>query len=134
MRSTTTATCATSLLTFVVLLLSGASASGQTLTGITAVKNPANTSDVIYVDFANSYERESAVAVTSATATSFSTRYLALCSADAGFFGGPLWNTLDSDYTVAFTASAPGAYRLTVQTRRKGDMHLVEDNVLAAGH
>jgi len=117
-----------------LVLLLGTPALAQTLTGITAAKNAGNSADQIFVDLANSYERESAVAITSATATSFTSRYAALCSADAGVFGGPLWEVLAADYSLSFTVNAPGAYRLTVQTRRKGDLHLVEDNLFAGGH
>jgi hypothetical protein len=120
--------------TTVLVLLWAAPAVAQTLTGVTAVKNAGNSADRIYVDLANRYERESAVAITGATATSFTSRYLALCGADAGVFGGPLWEILDANYSLHFTVTTPGASRLTAQTRRKGDMHLVEDNCLAGGH
>jgi hypothetical protein len=109
-------------------------AAGQTITGVVVAKNAGNSPDEFYADLAISYERESAVAVTAATATSLNTRYLGLASADAGVFGGPRLEVLDSDYTLAFTATAPGAYRLNVTTRRKGDLHLVEDNIFVADH
>ncbi len=42
---------------------------GQTRSGITAARNAGNSAEHGYVDLANSYERESAAAVTSAPAT-----------------------------------------------------------------
>jgi hypothetical protein len=107
----------------------------QTLTGVTALPNGGNTPDEFSGVLANpSYERESAVAVTAASATSISTRYKGLVSADSGLFGDGRLETLASDYSVAFTVSTPGAYRVIVATRRTGDLHLIEDNIFVGGH
>src|SRR5262249_39216014 len=35
---------------------------------------------------------------------------------------------------INFTVVAPGAYRVTVSTHRKGDLHLIEDNIFVGGH
>lgn len=117
-----------------LLILLAAPAVAQTITGVVAGKNAGNSPDEFYADLAISYERESALAITAATATSISTRYSALVSADAGVFGGPRLEVLNADYTLSFSVNAPGAYRLSVATRRKGDLHLVEDNIFAADH
>ena len=106
---------------------------GQTITGVTALPNVGNGAN----EFSSgnpSFERESSVGITAASATSFSTRYIALVSADSGLFGAQRLETLASDYTITFTVSAPAAYTLTVATRRKGDLHLVEDNIFVADH
>ncbi|MDX2171448.1 MAG: hypothetical protein SF182_30565 [Deltaproteobacteria bacterium] len=117
----------------VAVLLAGGVARAQTITGVVAAKNAGNSANEIST--ANpSYERESAVQVIAATATAFTSRYSGLASADSGLFGDPRWETLNSDYTLTFTVNAPGAYRLIVAGRRKGDLHLVEDNILASGH
>lgn len=115
-------------------MLLAAPALGQTLPGVVAAKNAGNSPNEFYADLAISYERESALAVTAATATSINTRYAGLVSADAGVFGGPRLEVLNADYTLSFTVNAPGAYRLNVSTRRKGDMHLVEDHIFVTDH
>jgi len=108
-------------------------AMAQSITAVLVSKNAGNSTDQIST--ANpSYERQSQVQVIASTATTFSTRYFGLTSADSGLFGDARLERLDSDYTIAFSVTAPGAYRLNVAQRRKGDLHLVEDNILASGH
>lgn len=114
------------------LLIAGV-ASAQTITGVVAAKNAGNSANE--VSTANpSYERESFVEVTAATATSFTSRYYGLVSADSGLFGNSRLEVLHSDYTLSFTVTAPAAYRLIVSGRRKGDLHLIEDNIFVADH
>lgn len=75
-----------------------------------------------------SFERETTVQVVSSAGGAFVTRFTALVTADGD--GGPgvgLGESLFADYEVDFTASAPGAYRLTVVTQLTGDLHLVND-------
>ncbi len=116
-----------------LLLLGAGAVSAQNITGVLAFKNAGNNADEIMLG-ATTYERESAVAITASSATSFSTRYTALVSADSELFGVAKLEVLNSDYSIAFSVTAPGAYRLTVQQRRKGDLHLIEDNLFAADH
>ncbi len=105
------------------------------ITGVTALRNPGNTPDeVVLAPLSTSYERESTLAITAATAAAVSTRYTALVTLDPSLFGYAKWEGLDSDYNVTFSVTAPGAYRLVVTQRRRGDLHLIEDNVLAADH
>lgn len=127
----------TTSISFGLLLASALaiSADAQTITGLTALPNAGNSADEFSGPSANpSYERESSVAVTSATSAAFATRYKAVVTSDSGLFGAQRLETLASDYTIAFTVTTPGAYRVVVATRRKGDLHLVEDNILASGH
>jgi hypothetical protein len=114
------------------LLVAGVAAA-QTITGVVAAKNAGNSANEVTT--ANpSYERESFVQVTAATATSFTSRYYGLASADSGLFGAARLEVLNADYTLSFTVTAPAAYRLLVNSRRKGDLHLVEDNIFVADH
>lgn len=76
-----------------------------------------------------SFERETGASVVSSAGGAFVTRFTALVTADGD--GGPgvgLGESLFADYQVDFTATAPGAYRLTVGTRLKGDLNLVNDS------
>lgn len=118
----------------IVALACALPAAAQTITGVVTSRNAGNSADEYFNDPGVSYERESTLAVTAASATSITSRYSALVSADSGLFGPARLEVLNADYTVSFTVQAPGAYRLNVATRRKGDLHLVEDNLFAADH
>src|SRR5262245_44661362 len=119
----------------VLLITLAGTAAGQSITGVTALPNPGNDPDEFSGSSANpSSQRESRVNGTAATTLSFSTRYKALVSADSGLFGAARLEVLNSDYRINFTVVAPGAYRVTVATHRKGDLHLIEDNIFVGGH
>jgi hypothetical protein len=76
-----------------------------------------------------SFERESATELVSSAGGGFVTRYSSLVTVDGDGAGASAGvESLTSDYTVSFTATAPGAYRLTVDTHLSGDMHLVNDS------
>jgi hypothetical protein len=80
-----------------------------------------------------SFERESATELVSSAGGAFITRYSSLVTVDgdgASAAGGG--ESLFSDYTISFTATAPGAYRLTIDTHLSGDMHLVSDSTHGA--
>jgi hypothetical protein len=75
-----------------------------------------------------SFERETDVGLQSSAGGGFVTRFTALVTADGD--GGPgvgLAESLFVDYEIDFTATAPGAYRLTVDTLLKGDLNLIND-------
>jgi hypothetical protein len=75
-----------------------------------------------------SFERETGVGIVSSAGGGFVTRFTALVTADGD--GGPgagLGESLFADNQVLFTATAPGAYRLTIETAMRGDLHLVAD-------
>jgi hypothetical protein len=75
-----------------------------------------------------SRERESFVDLISSPAGSFAARYISLVTVDgAGASAGAGVESLASDYEIDFTATAPGAYTLSITTSLSGDMHLVND-------
>ncbi len=81
-----------------------------------------------------SFERETTPTILSSAAGAFTTHFTALVTADGD--GGPgvgLAESLFADYTVQFSATAPGAYRLTVDTALRGELHLVNDGASGAG-
>lgn len=76
-----------------------------------------------------SYERETSVALVSSTSGAFVTRFAALVTADGDGGPGPARiEPLAADYQILFSATAPGAYRLTVNTSLQGDLNLVNDS------
>src|SRR5262245_1552944 len=76
-----------------------------------------------------SFERESGTAIVSSAAGAFVTRYFSLVTTDGdGGAASGLTEPLTSDYTIGFTATAPGAYTLTVDTQLSGDMNLVDES------
>lgn len=80
-----------------------------------------------------SRERESFVALVSSPAGAFTTRYVSLVTVDGdGAGAGAGVQSLASDYQIDFTATAPGAYVLTITTTLSGDMHLVNDGTTAS--
>jgi hypothetical protein len=78
---------------------------------------------------APSRERKSFLEVLSSSPSGgFVTRYSSQLSVDGdGAGAGSGVESLSSDYQLDFTATAPGAYILTVTTGLSGDMHLVND-------
>src|SRR4030095_16752164 len=63
----------------------------------------------------------------------FSTHYTSLISTDSdGAGAGSGVESIGSDYQIDFTATAPGAYTLTITTSISGDMHLVNDGTGAS--
>jgi len=80
-----------------------------------------------------SRERESFVDVISSPAGSFTTQYTSLITVDGdGGTASAGVESIASDYQVDFTATAPGAYTLTVTTSLSGDMNLVNDGTSAS--
>src|SRR4030095_14492892 len=69
----------------------------------------------------------------SSTAGAFTTQYTSLISTDSdGAGAGSGVESIGSDYQIDFTATAPGAYTLTITTSISGDMHLVNDGSSAS--
>ncbi len=81
----------------------------------------------------NSWDRQSAVAQQSSSGTAFAVRYRATVSSDSGAFGGDKTESLTSDYTIAFTVTAPGAYFFDVSTQLLGQLDVVYDGGLTGG-
>jgi hypothetical protein len=75
-----------------------------------------------------SRERESFLDLVSTPSGAFTTRYISLVTVDGDGAGASAGvESISSDYQVDFTATAPGAYTLTVSTSLSGDMNLVND-------
>jgi hypothetical protein len=76
-----------------------------------------------------SRERESLLSLVSTSPSgAFTTQYTSLVTVDGDGAGASAGvESLASDYQLDFTVTAPGAYRLTVDTSISGDMHLVND-------
>jgi hypothetical protein len=78
-----------------------------------------------------SRERESFVDVISSPAGSFTTQYTSLITVDGDAGASAGVESIASDYEIDFSATAPGAYILTVTTSLSGDMNLVNDGTSA---
>ena len=75
-----------------------------------------------------SRERESFLDLVSTPSGAFTTRYISLVTVDGDGAGASAGvESISSDYQIDFTATAPGAYTLTVSTSLSGDMNLVND-------
>src|SRR5689334_3129410 len=83
---------------------------------------------------AASRERLSSLGLASSPTGSFiATHYTSLVSTDSdGAGAGSGVESIGSDYSIDFTATAPGAYTLTITTSISGDMHLVNDGTSAS--
>jgi hypothetical protein len=115
------------------LVLAGASTARAQLS-FPALTNSSNPDEAIAgTASAASRERKSFLEVLSSPAGSFVTRYSSLISTDSdGAGAGAGLESIGSDYQIDFTATAPGAYVLTVTTSLSGDMHLVNDGSSAS--
>ena len=117
-----------------LVLFAAATAGAQTLStpGFTNGSNPNELS--LGSPVAPSFERETTPSIVPSSASgAFTTRFAALVTADGdGVSGAGRSEALFVDYTISFTATAPGAYRLTVDTGLNGDLHLVNDGANGA--
>jgi hypothetical protein len=103
-------------------------AHAQSLSGEAAVKNAGNTADDFSDGLITSYQNKTTVAVVSSTTTMFRVRYQEIVAADVGVgCTSSQTQTQNSDYSINFTATAPGAYRLHVSTSVKGAFTTVDD-------
>jgi hypothetical protein len=55
-------------------------------------------------------------------------------SCDSGAFGGARTESMSSDYTIAFSVTAPAAYYLDIDTRRTGDLSARYDGGITGGN
>jgi hypothetical protein len=75
-----------------------------------------------------SRERESLLSIVSTPSGAFTTQYTSLVTVDGDGAGASAGvESIASDYQLDFTVTAPGAYRLQIDTSISGDMHLVND-------
>ncbi len=80
-----------------------------------------------------SRERESLLSTVSTPAGAFTTQYTSLVTTDGDGAGASAGlESIASDYQIDFTVTAPGAYRIQVDTSISGDMHLVNDGASAS--
>lgn len=98
---------------------------------LTNSSNPDET--VLGTPASASRERKSFLDVISSPAGSFTTQYTSLVTTDSdGGAAGSGVESIGSDYQIDFTATAPGAYTLTITTSISGDMHLINDGTSAS--
>ena len=81
----------------------------------------------------NSWDRQSLLSQLSAGAGSFQVRYSSQLSCDSGAFGANDTQSLTSDYTISFTATATVGYFLDVSTRRTGGVDVRYDGGITGG-
>ncbi len=126
---------------FVRFVLAGIAAGflgGAPLVGAQTLSAPALTNNsnpdetVAGTASAASRERKSFLEVLSTPSGAFVTRYSSLISTDSDGAEGAGLESINSDYQLDFTATAPGAYILNVTTSISGDMHLVNDGSSAS--
>jgi cysteine-rich repeat protein len=109
-----------------LVALAGADlARAQSVSSLSITKNAGNSADVLQTT-SDSFEVKTTVAISSSTATSFTTRYAEILGADSDLFANQT-TTGNSDYTVQFTVTAPGSYYLTVDTSLIGSFTLNND-------
>ncbi|MFN8640884.1 MAG: hypothetical protein U0802_04200 [Candidatus Binatia bacterium] len=113
----------------VVALAAGAAAPAAAQLGAPSLTNASSATES--AGSGCKYARRSSVATTGSSPSSFSTRYIATVAADndSPFLGtcSQRIETLATNYTVNFTATAPRLYRLTVATTRNGDINTRDD-------
>lgn len=115
------------LLATLVLALGAGESAAQSISNLAITKNAGNTGDTLSDGVTQSYQRKSTTAVQSSSATSFTTRYAWVVGVDNGATAGDRTETLNTDYQVTFRVTAPGAYRLNVNTVRRGALTRVDD-------
>ncbi|MBI3784312.1 MAG: hypothetical protein HY270_13025 [Deltaproteobacteria bacterium] len=78
-----------------------------------------------------SYQRSNTISSTTTPPMSFSVHYSDVVGTDTETTASAT-EVLDSDYTINFTATAPGAYDLTVSSSLVGAFTLVDDGTIDA--
>src|SRR5262245_32083969 len=114
------------LATTAALVLSAAAASAQTLSA-PSFSNSSTANESSGSSANPSFQRFSNTSTVSSGATSFSTRYFFNSSADCGPACGSRTETLASNYTVSWTATAPNIYRLQIDTRLTAGLTIGDD-------
>jgi hypothetical protein len=104
----------------------------QTLSASPPVKNAGNSGDDFSDGLITSYQNKTTVAIVMSTTTQFRVHYQEIVAADVGVGGSDRTQSQSTDYTINFTANAPGAYRLNVSTSAKGAFTLVDDGDAAS--
>lgn len=116
----------------IACVFAASGALGQGISGLSVAKNPGNTADAFQDDLLTGAQITSIVGVQpGANATTFTTRYAAIVATDTGIFTSAT-RTLNANYTITFTVTAPSTYELTVNTSRVGALTLVDDGSASA--
>ena len=109
-----------------LLVLAAAGPAAAQIAGLTVAKNAGNSADSFQDGLFLSFQRSTTVAVQSSSASAFTVRYAEVVGEDAGAFSGGSIGQ-NSDYTISFTATAPGGYKLVVSTSLSGAFTEVDD-------
>jgi len=118
--------------TVAAVVLAASTGWAQGISGLSAAKNGGNTADFFEDGLLVGAQRTSVVAVQpGANATNFTVRYSEVIGADTGIFTSRT-ETLNSNYTITFTVTAPSTYSLAVATSRLGALTLVNDGSASA--
>src|SRR5262249_32042314 len=110
------------------LLAAAVPAAAQSLSSVSPVKNAGNTPDDFSDGLVTSYQNGTTVALVSSSTTIFRVRYQEIVASDVGVTcPSSHTQSKNSDYSINFTATAPGAYRLHISTSIKGAFTTVDD-------
>ena len=90
-------------------------------------KNAGNSADNFSDGLITGFQRQTTIVVVNNTTSFFRVRYQEIVLADTGVFGSDTTNTQASDYTLPFSVTAPGAYRLNISTSINGAFTRVSD-------
>jgi cysteine-rich repeat protein len=121
---------ATQRVVFGLLVLLGASTAWAQSVSISSISDSSNGDQLVSGN--PSYQRKHTIA-TSSNSTSFNVHYSAVVATDTDATGFDKTLSLQSDYTINFNVTAPGAYDLTVNTSESGAFTLVDDGSVDAG-
>lgn len=121
----------------IALSVGAGAAHAQSISNLTIVKNGTNSADQLTASGNLKTQTASTVAIQSSNATSFDTRYAFFVGndRDGGFqlLGNTDTRTLNANYTISFQVTAPGAYRLHVDTSLLAGITRVDDGSGSAG-
>ena len=121
----------------ITVSVSAGTAAAQSIGNLSIVKGGTNSADQLTASGDMKTQTNSTVAIQSSAATTFSTRYAFLVGndRDGGFqlIGNTNTQTLNSNYTISFQVTAPGAYRLNVVTALDAEVNRRDDGGGSAG-
>jgi Disintegrin len=110
----------------VVVGLGHADVARALISGASVNFNPGNSADNFQDGVFAGFERRSTAAIATNNGTTLATRYAFVNGTDTGIATDQS-NSQTCDYRVQFNVTAPGAYRLTVNTARRGALTRVDD-------